>query len=141
MQQKDRYCFIAILNDAPDGIDISFPDLPGICSCADAGNTEQALIYAKDALGLHLWGMEQDGETIPIPTPVDRIPLKKGDIPVLIDVFMPPVRESVSNRLVRKTLLLPAWLAAKAEQDGVNCSKLFQNALIEYLGADAPQQK
>lgn len=141
MQQKDRYNFIAVLNYAPDGIDIAFPDLPGICSCADAGNTELALSNAKEALGLHLWGMEQDGEEIPAATPVDQIKLNQGDVPVLVDVFMPPIRERINNRFVKKTLSLPAWLAAKADQDGVNCSKLFQNALIDYLGVDNPQQK
>ena len=38
-----------------------------------------------------------------------------------------------NNRFVKKTLSLPAWLAAKAEEDGMNCSKLFQKALMEYL--------
>lgn len=140
-KQKDRYSFIAILHYSPDGIDIEFPDLPGICSCADTGNTEQALANAKEALGLHLWGMEQDGEDIPTATPVDQIELNQGDVPILIDVFMPPIRERINNRFVKKTLSLPAWLAAKADQDGVNCSKLFQNALIDYLGVDASQQK
>ena len=56
-------------------------------------------------------------------------------VPVLVDVFMPPIRERVNNRFVKKTLSLPAWLAAKADEDGVNCSKIFQNALIEYLDA------
>lgn len=140
-KQKDRYSFIAILHYSPDGIDIEFPDLPGICACADAGNTEQALANAREALGLHLWGMEQDGEDIPTATPVDRIKLNPDDVPVLIDVFMPPIRERINNRFVKKTLSLPAWLAARAEQDGVNCSKLFQNALMDYLGVDPPQQK
>lgn len=140
-KQKDRYSFIAVLHYASDGIDIEFPDLPGICSCAEAGNTKQALANAKEALGLHLWGMEQDSEDIPTATPIDQIGLNQGDVPVLVDVFMPPIRERINNRFVKKTLSLPAWLAAKAEQDGVNCSKLFQNALMDYLGVDAPQQK
>lgn len=31
-------------------------------------------------------------------------------------------------------IALPAWLAAKADEDGVNCSRFFQNALMEYPG-------
>ena len=89
---------------------------------------------AKEALGLHIWGMEQDGEELPYPTSITELSLEKGQIPALIDVFMPPVRERINSKFVKKTLSLPAWLAAKADEDGVNCSRLFQNALMEYLG-------
>ena len=65
---------------------------------------------------------------------INRFLLFLNQIPVLIEVFMPPVRERVNSRFVKKTVSLPAWLAAKADEDGVNCSKLFQQALINYLG-------
>ena len=55
---KDRYSYVAIFNYADDGISISFPDLPGCYPCAHT--TEEALKNAKEAMGLHLWGMEQD---------------------------------------------------------------------------------
>lgn len=97
-----------------------------------------ALKNAKEALGLHIWGMEQDGEVIPQPTSIKDIKLSESQIPVLIDVFMPPIRERINSKFVKKTLSLPAWLASQADKDGVNCSKLFQNALIEYLGIKAP---
>ena len=69
-----------------------------------------------------------------MPSDIPNIMLKERQIPVLIDVFMPPIRERINSKFVKKTLSLPAWLAAKADEDGVNCSKLFQNALMEYLG-------
>ncbi|WP_154983330.1 type II toxin-antitoxin system HicB family antitoxin [Paenibacillus polysaccharolyticus] len=55
------YKYYAIFNFADDGINVSFPDLPG---CLTYGHTlEDALIMAKDALGLYL-----DGE------PVEELP-------------------------------------------------------------------
>ena len=129
---KDRYSYVAIFSYDSDGISIEFPDLPGCCPCAD--DTETALKNAKEALGLHIWGMEQDEEVLPEPTAINHITLAANQVPVLIEVFMPPVRERINSKFVKKTLSLPAWLAAKAEEDGVNCSKIFQNALIEYLG-------
>ena len=134
---KDRYSFVAVFSYDEDGISIDFPDLPGCCPCADT--TEEALRNAKEALGLHLWGMEQDGECIPDPTAIFDLSLKKNQVPTLIEVFMPPVRERINSKFVKKTLSLPAWLSAKAEEDGVNCSKLFQNALMEYLGISSKQ--
>ncbi|MDE7043659.1 MAG: type II toxin-antitoxin system HicB family antitoxin [Acetatifactor sp.] len=132
--KKDRYSFVAIFSYDTDGICIEFPDLPGCYPCADAGDTDMALKNAKEAMGLHIWGMEQDNDEIPSPTPVTAVGrLETNQVPVLIDVFMPPIRERMNNKFVKKTLSLPAWLAARAEEDGVNCSRVFQNALMEYL--------
>ena len=130
---KNRYCYVAIFSYDDDGISIEFPDLPGCYPCADKEDTDMALKNAKEALGLHIWGMEQDNEEIPQPTTITSLHLEDNQIAVLIDVFMPPIRERINNKFVKKTLSLPAWLAAKADEDGVNCSKIFQNALIDYL--------
>ncbi len=130
---KNRYCYVAIFSYDKDGISIEFPDLPGCYPCADKDDTDMALKNAKEALALHIWGMEQDGDEIPQPTTITSLHLESNQIAVLIDVFMPPVRERINNKFVKKTLSLPAWLAAKADEDGVNCSKIFQNALIDYL--------
>lgn len=130
---KDHYCYVAVFSYNEDGISIEFPDLPGCFPCADKDDTDMALKNAKEALGLHLFGMEQDGDNIPNPTPITSLHLEQNQIPVLIDIFMPPIRERINNKFVKKTLSLPAWLAAKADENGVNCSKIFQNALIDYL--------
>ena len=130
---KNRYCYVAIFSYDKDGISIEFPDLPGCYPCADKEDTDMALKNAKEALALHIWGMEQDGDEIPQPTTITSLHLESNQIALLIDVFMPPVRERINNKFVKKTLSLPAWLAAKADEDGVNCSKIFQNALIDYL--------
>ena len=130
---KDRYAFIAVFAFADDAISIEFPDLPGCLRCAEKNDTEEALKNAKEAMGLHLYGMEQDGDEIPAPTPINEIHCAQGQLPVLIDIFMPPIRDRINNRFVKKTISLPAWLANQADKAGVNCSKLFQNALAEYL--------
>ena len=128
---RKRYEYIAIFNYADDGISIEFPDLPGCLPCAE--DNEEAFKNAKEAMGLHLWGMEQDGDPIPEPTNIKEIKLEDNEIPVLINVFMPTVRDKMKTRFVKKTLSLPAWLADKADEEGVNFSKVFQNALMDYL--------
>ena len=131
---KDRYSYVAVFTYEEDGITIEFPDLPGCYPCADKDDTEGAIKNAHEALGLHIWGMEQDGEVLPEPSSIKQLSICNGQVPVLINVFMPPIRERINSRFVKKTLSLPAWLAAKADEDGVNCSRIFQNALMEYLG-------
>lgn len=131
---KDRYSYLAVFTYSDEGIVIEFPDLPGCYPCADKDDTEGALNNAREALGLHIWGLEHDGEELPTASAITDISLERNQVPVLVEVFMPPVRERINSKFVKKTLSLPAWLAAKAEEDGVNCSRLFQNALMEYLG-------
>jgi len=128
---KETYSFPAILYYDEDGISIEFPDLPGCLPCADT--TEEAVKNAKEALGLHLYGMERDGETIPEASSIDHLKLEKGEIPLLVEVFMPSVRERLNNRFVKKTLSVPAWLNAEAEHANVNFSGVLQKALMEEL--------
>ncbi|HXK53010.1 MAG TPA: hypothetical protein PLF29_03415 [bacterium] len=78
------------------------------------------------------------GDEIPAPSSLRDIKLEKNEATHVIDIFMPPMRERIKNRFVKKTLSLPAWLADKADEAGVNFSKIFQNALMEYL--DVSQQ-
>lgn len=130
---KNEYSFVALFEYAVDGINISFPDLPGCFSSAQKNDTEEALKNAKEALGLHLFGMENDGEQIPKPSYVFDFKLSQRQVPVLVNVFMPTIRASVKTSFVRKTVSLPAWLAAAADEKNVNCSKVFQDALIALM--------
>ena len=137
--KKDRYAYVAIFSYEENGISIEFPDLPGCCPCAEKNDTEGAIANAKEAMGLHIWGMEQEEEELPEPTPITKLVFGAHQVPFLVEVFMPPVRERINSKFVKKTLSLPAWLAAKADEEGVNCSKIFQNALMEYLHLEPPK--
>lgn len=74
---KDIYCYAAILEKSKEGYGVYFPDLPG---CTSGGDTiEEAMKDAKEALLLHLYGMEQDGDEIPDPSAVENIKPKEGE--------------------------------------------------------------
>lgn len=128
---KDTYIYPAVFDYAEDGISIEFPDLPGCLPCADT--TEEAVKNAKEAMKLHLYGMEQDGDEIPEPTPIDKIKAEKNQAIILVDVFMPPFREKQRTKYVKKTLSIPSWLNAEAEHCGINFSAVLQEALKERL--------
>ncbi|WP_212942601.1 hypothetical protein [Paenibacillus antibioticophila] len=57
-------------------------------------------------------------------------------VPVLIDVWMPPVRDNMAERAVKKTLTIPKWLDDIAAENKVNYSHILQDALKEYLGVN-----
>ena len=134
---KSSYCFPAIFYFDDDGISIEFPDLPGCLPCAET--EEEAFRNAKEALGLHLYGMEIDGDEIPAPSSVRDLRLGEGGVAVMVDVFMPPVRDRINRRAVKKTVTIPAWLNREAEAAGANFSLICQDALKSYLGKSAPQ--
>ena len=129
---KDTYMYPAIISLDVDGISIEFPDLPGCFSCAET--MEEAAKNANEAMRLHLWGLEKDSDPIPTPTDFRDLVLESSQIPFLVEVFMPPVRERLNNRFIKKTLSLPAWLNAEAEAKGVNLSHILQKSLKEHLG-------
>lgn len=128
---KDRYAYIAVLTYADDGISIEFPDLPGCLPCADT--EEEALYNAQEALGLHLYGMEQDGDTIPEPSSIHALDLQPDQVAMLVSVYMPLVRSQVRNVSVKKTLTIPAWINALAEEQHINFSAVLQDALRDRL--------
>lgn len=132
MNYPNRYVFPAILT-YEDGYEISvtFPDLPG---CATSGkNDADAIDMGKEALGLHLWGMENDGDEIPSPSSLKDIEADENEVVALIEVFMPSVRLAENNRSVNRTVTLPAWMNAAALERGINFSQVLQEALRSHL--------
>lgn len=129
---KDTYIFPAFFETNEDGITIFFPDLPGCLPCADT--MEEAFHNAKEALQLHLYGMEEDGETIPEPSKLRNLQTQSNQIVTLIDVWMPAFRAKMLNKATNKTVTIPKWLDMLAKKNNVNYSQLLQAALKQYLG-------
>jgi predicted RNase H-like HicB family nuclease len=135
VKNPDRYVYPAVFT-YEDGYEIAvtFPDLPG---CTTSGESEEeALRCSREALGLHLWGMEQDGDKIPAPTALREVVLEKNEQVILIDVFMPSIRMSQMNRSVNRTVTLPAWLNAAALERNINFSQILQEALKKQIGVE-----
>ncbi|WP_459500892.1 type II toxin-antitoxin system HicB family antitoxin [Bacillus sp. C1] len=129
---QDYYTYPAIFHYADDGISISFPDLQGCLSCADTDI--EAMYIARDVLGGFLASMEEDNDTIPKPTPLREVQVKEDERVVLIDVWMPPVRESVQHVYKKISVSIPVGLHMEAKRNEINISKTLQEALNEKLG-------
>jgi predicted RNase H-like HicB family nuclease len=134
---RDRYIFPAVFNYDDDGISVSFPDLPGCFTCGNSD--EEAVRMAEDALGLHLFGMEEDDEAIPEPSRGDKINLEANERIFLVDVWMPQVRKEVQPVYVKKTLTIPADLNEAAIAAGLNFSQVLASALRSLLRRRVPQ--
>jgi predicted RNase H-like HicB family nuclease len=128
---RDRYIFPAVFNYADDGISVSFPGLPGCFTCGDTD--EEAVKMAEEALGLHLWGMENDGDLIPEPSRGDKIRIEPNERIFLADVWMPQVRKEVQPVYVKKTLTIPADLNEAALEADLNFSQILASELRRIL--------
>lgn len=114
------------------GYSVDFPDLPG---CVSAGDSlEEALAMAREALSLHLYGMAEDGDTIPAPSDPAAIPAEQGAFVAPVEGRPEMVGDEIRNRAVKKTLTIPYWLNEAAEAQRVNFSQVLQEALRERVG-------
>lgn len=131
MKKTERYVFPAVFTyEAGQEIAVVFPDLNVATSGTDDND---ALLSARELLGCVLYGMEEDGEEIPSPTPLSDVETDKNERAVLVDVYMPSIRMAKVNRSVNRTVTLPAWLNAAALERNINFSQVLQDALKSQM--------
>lgn len=131
-KKTERYCFPAVFTYA-DGEEIAvwFPDLDVSTSGID---DTDALLSARELLGITMFGLEEDGEDIPEASPLSSIKLDKNQTTALVDVYMPSIRQAQENKAVNRMITLPAWLNAAALERNINFSQVLQSALKEQIG-------
>lgn len=61
-----KLTYLAVLEPVSDGFGVYFPDLPGCISFGK--DIEEAQQMEMEALELHLYGMEKDGDPLPVPS-------------------------------------------------------------------------
>ena len=127
----ERYIYPAVFTyEEGEEIAVVFPDL----DVATSGESDaDALASARELLGAVLYGMEEDGDPIPAPTPLNAVKLEENERAALVDVYMPSIRLAKVNRAVNRTVTIPAWLNAAAMERNINFSQVLQGALREQL--------
>ena len=127
----ERYIYPAVFTyEEGEEIAVVFPDL----DVATSGeNDADALTSARELLGAVLYGMEEDGDPIPAPTPLNAVKLEENERAALVDVYLPSIRLAKVNRAVNRTVTIPAWLNAAAMERNINFSQVLQGALREQL--------
>lgn len=128
----DRYVYPAVFTyyGPEKEIAVDFPDLGTATSGTD---DKDALFSARECLGLVMFGLEEDGEEIPTPSPLSEVHLEENETVGLVDVYMPTIRLAQRNKSVNRMVTLPAWLNAAAAERNVNFSQVLQEALKDML--------
>lgn len=127
-----KLMYLAVLEPSDDGgFGVYFPDFPGCISYGS--NADEAINNAKEALELHVYGMEKDGEKLPPSVMTINIKDITG-MAFLITIFPDMVADEMNNRRVKTNVTIPAWLKDIAEKrEDVNLSKILELALMDYL--------
>ena len=112
---------------------VFWPDLPGCVSMGD--NLRHAERMAAEALGLHIYRMELDGDTLPPVTLPPFVEMADGGIIMPITVFPDIVKNELDNRAVKTNITLPSWLKDWAGTQGINLSGLLQATLRQMYDA------
>lgn len=102
-----------------------------------------AVSMAREAVELK--GIAMEDEQVELPEPSDyshavSLPKKNADIfdysagiPTMVDVDFTAYRRKAGNKSVRRNVTLPSWLNFEAEKEGINFSKVLQEALMTKL--------
>ena len=127
-----QYIYPAIFTpESEGGYSVRFPDLAG---CFTSGeDLQDSLNMARDALSVMLVALEDEKGTIPEPSFINSIKIKKNEFATLISADTMVYRHTLNNAAVKKTLSIPSWLNDAAIKAGINFSQVLQDALKTQL--------
>jgi predicted RNase H-like HicB family nuclease len=127
---KVRFFYTALFERGSDGYYVSFPDLPG---CVSAGDTLQdAAGNAEVALALHISGMIDDGEMLPVPTSAENIPVD----PEVTEVARMLIGiDPEANTKMRVNVMLDRALLSAIDSVSGNRSRFLSDAARDKLRA------
>ena len=115
-------------------------EVPDLEILTQGMNLADAIDMARDAIGLKIITMEDDGEDIPGASEVASIEISKSEFYgegdsflTLVDIDVAEYRRKNDNKMVRRNVTLPNWMNVAAEKEGLNVSKVLQEALRERL--------
>ena len=119
-----KMTYLAVFEPAGNGAySVYFPNVLG---CVSYGkNFQEAQAMAQEALELHIYGMEKDGDELPIEN--------AGDIVYAITIYPDFVKNQMDNRRVKTNCTIPYTLKRKAEMQGINFSQVLETSLKAML--------
>ncbi|MCL2630414.1 MAG: type II toxin-antitoxin system HicB family antitoxin [Firmicutes bacterium] len=128
-----KYIYPAVFRNAEEGgYIVNFPDFGGAVTEGDT--LEEAITMAEDCLGGVLMVYEDEKRAFPKASELTAFATNtKEEFVSLINVDLTAYKRKNSEKPVKKTLYIPKGLNDKAEELGLNFSKVLREALIKEL--------
>ena len=122
-----------IRKDTDSDFGVDFPDFPG---CISAGTTlDEARRMAQEALELHVGGMIEDGEALPVGSSLETIMADPENADAVAFVVTVP---DAADRTVRVNITLPERLLRRIDERAKNRSAFLARAAEKaFRRADA----
>lgn len=138
---KRRVVYPVFIKQAASDYLVYIPDLELYTEGSDLA---EAIVMARDAIGLKLLELKEDEAGYPkTSSPSEALQKAKEDaddefdysdgLLTYVDVDIESYRNKLRNRAVKKNCTIPFWLNEEAERQGINFSKVLQEALIQNL--------
>lgn len=139
-----KIAYPVIFTEVETNILIEVPDLQIFTEAneegKEKGTIEDAIMMARDAIGLSCIHAEDEGKELIKPSGLADIDITKGafygdgrGLVSLVDVDLVAYRRMQDNKTVRRNVTIPNWLNQEAEKAHINVSKVLQEALMTKL--------
>lgn len=135
-----RQAYPVIFTQIDDKKNIVLIEVPDLELMTEGFGTADAMLMARDAIGVNIITRQDRDEDIPDPSDISQINVEKGIFAgegksyiSLVDLDIDEYRRREDNRTVRRNVTLPNWLNQKAEKAHINVSGVLQEALKQKL--------
>ena len=135
---------VVFFEEKEGGYSVFVPDLNNAGTCGDT--LEKAMAMAEDLIAGIILDEMEEGHKIPLSSKIEDVSFekleKKLDIEnwdyiskfkTYIAVDISSFAEKWGKELVKKTVNIPKWVNAKAEDLKINFSKTLEEALLEKI--------
>lgn len=119
-----------ILSPDGKGFTVYIPDFD---IYTQGNDLTEAIVMARDAIGLMGIDLQDDGKEIPAATDAKAVQATDGELVTLVDVDFVEYRRKNDMKVVKKNCTIPSWLCYEAEKANINFSQALQAALKREL--------
>lgn len=127
-----KYAYPAVFTaEETGGYSVNFPDIEACYTCGET--MAEALEMAHDILSIRMCDIENEHETIPVPSDLRTMQTENNEIVSLVSCDTIEYRKLYDDRMIKKTLTIPLWLNTAAEKADLNFSSVLREALIAKL--------
>lgn len=124
-----KLTYPAIFHHENESYWVEFPDLIGCNSFGDTA--EETLKAAQEALEGYALTLLEEGKKLPEPSDITNIQIDENSFTSFVQTDLSAYLNN--SKAVKKNLTIPEWLNNQAVANGINFSKVLQEALIKQL--------
>ena len=126
---KEKVVYPVIITKIDDYYSVR---VPAFSSTKEGDDMADAIAMARDLISLMSIDFEDKGKELPKAEEIKEVP--ENSVVTWVDADLLDYRRKYDKRTVKKNCTLPSYLSYEAEKQGINFSKVLQDALIEKLG-------